>query len=91
MATVRNDTDSIVAHLPGVKSAVKEELRGRARRVAAVVDAHRRTGQLKSGTGTGYTDSHVYLEDPVVHAINYGHRARDGSWVEGIHAIEAAL
>lgn len=92
MAEVVRNLDSYVAHLPAVKAEVSAELRARAARVAAVVAAHRRTGQLSSRTRAGRTDSIVYLEDPAVHAINYGHWARDGrTWVSGIHAIEAAL
>lgn len=92
MATIRGDLDSVVAHLPAVKREVSAELDQRAARVAAVVAAHRKTGQLSSTTTSGRTDSVVYLDDPVVVAINYGHWARDGlTWVSGIHAIEAAL
>ncbi|MEV8056574.1 DUF5403 family protein [Streptomyces antimycoticus] len=93
MATVRRDLDSIVAHLPGVRSEVRKALDARAVRVRAVVEAHRRTGDLSSSleVRTNITDSTVEISDPAVYAINYGHVARDGSWVPGIHAIEAAL
>ncbi|WP_338932634.1 DUF5403 family protein [Streptomyces netropsis] len=93
MASVDPRLDSIVAHMPGVKAAVREELAARADRVRAVVEAHRRTGALASGltVRTNRVDSTVTLEDPAVVAINYGHVARDGSWVEGIHALEAGL
>lgn len=93
MATVRPNTDELVAHLPGVKRAVRRELDGRADRVRAVVAAHRETGALSGSleVRTNLTDSTVEISDPAVSAINYGHTAPDGTWVEGIHAIEAAL
>ena len=94
MAVVYPNTNDRVAHLPGVKRTVRNELRARAARVEAVVQAHRLTGELARGTGvrTGRTDSTVYMEHEAVHAINYGHVNHwDGSWVPGIHAIEAAL
>ncbi|MFE7288706.1 DUF5403 family protein [Streptomyces noursei] len=94
MATVKPNTDSIVAHLRGVRDAVVDELDQRADRVRAVVEAHRHTGALAAHTRvrTNRTDSTVTLEDPAVYAINYGHWARDGlTWVSGIHAIEAGM
>ncbi|MBH1936502.1 DUF5403 family protein [Streptomyces sp. AV19] len=94
MATVRRDLASVVAHLPGVKVEVRRVLDERADRVRAVVDAHRRTGAVSRSltVHTSRVDSTISLEDPAVLAINYGHiDARTGRWVDGIHAIEAAL
>ncbi|UQA94928.1 DUF5403 family protein [Streptomyces halobius] len=93
MAEVKRNLDSIVAHMPGVRDAVADELESRADRVRAVVEAHRHTGALASGmtVRTNRTDSTVTLEDPAVVAINYGHLAPNGCWVAGIHAIEAGL
>ncbi|MGP3940511.1 DUF5403 family protein [Streptomyces sp. 6N106] len=93
MATVRSDLDSIVAHMPEVKREVRKVLDASAARVRAVVDAHRHTGDLAGSLDvrTNLVDSTVEISDPAVYAINYGHVARDGSWVPGIHAIEAGL
>lgn len=93
MATVRRDLDSFVAHMPGVKDAVRTELETRAARVRAVVQAHRHTGALASSVTvrTNSVDSTVSMEDPAVLSINYGHTAENGRWVPGIHAIEAGL
>ncbi|MFB7672945.1 DUF5403 family protein [Kitasatospora purpeofusca] len=85
--------NAMVAHLPGVRAAVRAELETRAARVAAVVAAHTRTGSLARGlkVTTDRTDSTVSISDPAILAINYGHTAPDGTPVPGIHAIEAAL
>lgn len=93
MAFVKPTVNKTVAHLPGVKARVREELDQRAARVRAVVEAHRLTGALSRSleVRTNKVDSTLTLEDPAVYAINYGHVAKDGSWVEGIHAIEAGL
>lgn len=94
MARLDARLDSIVAHMPGVKAAVREELDDRAARVRSVVEAHRHTGALSSSleVRTNRVDSTVSLEDPAVYAINYGHvDAKTGRWVEGIHAIEAGM
>ncbi len=93
MATVKPNTNAVVAHLPGVRDAVRAELDQRAARVRAVVAAHVETGALSSSLDVevSSTDSTVSLSDPAVIAINYGHTAPDGSFVPGIHAIEAAL
>ncbi|MBA0054294.1 hypothetical protein E0L36_26615 [Streptomyces sp. AJS327] len=93
MATVRNDLDSVVAHMPEVKDAVHVELETRAARVRAVLQAHRHTGALAANTTvrTNLVDSTVTMEDPAVLSINYGHKAVNGRWVPGIHAIEAGL
>lgn len=93
MATVRPDTNKIVARMRGVKSEVRDELDSREARVQAVVDAHRFTGAVSRSlkVRTNRVDSTVSISDPVIVPINYGHVSRNGSWVEGIHAIEAAL
>lgn len=93
MATLRRNLDADIAHMPGVREAVAEDLEARATRVRAVVAAHRRTGDLESGltVRTNRVDSTITLEDAAVFAINDGHVSPSGSWVEGIHAIEAGL
>ncbi|MFE6494126.1 DUF5403 family protein [Streptomyces sp. NPDC057748] len=93
MAWVDPRIEGIVAHLPAVVNKVSAELDERATRVEAVVVAHTKTGDLASSLKVerNRTDSTVSIADPWVIAINYGHRAVNGRWVEGIHAIEAAL
>lgn len=91
MARVDRNLDARIAHLPSVRAAVRDELDARAARVQAVVDRHVRTGQLRASlrVETNATDSTVSIAHPLVLSINYGHAAPDGTWVEGIHAIEA--
>ncbi len=94
MAQVYDWADEYVAHLRPVKKEVRRELKTRAARVRAVVAAHVDTGAVSRSleVSTNYVDSVVSISDPAILSINYGHRHnRDGSWVEGIHAIEAAL
>ncbi|MFF1792661.1 DUF5403 family protein [Kitasatospora sp. NPDC058263] len=81
-----------IAHLRTVRAVVRAELDERAARVAAVVAAHNRTGDLASSltVETDRTDSTVSISDPAILAINYGHQ-QGGRWVDGIHAIEAGL
>ncbi|MCZ0970745.1 DUF5403 family protein [Streptomyces albulus] len=55
MATVKPNTDSIVAHLRGVRDAVADELDQRADRVRAVVEAHRHTGPWRPTPGSART------------------------------------
>ncbi|QMU72141.1 DUF5403 family protein [Streptacidiphilus sp. P02-A3a] len=83
----------ITAGMREVKDEVKTELRERAARVQAVVDLHVRTGALASHTKVEIhtVDSTVVISDPDVLAINYGHRAPNGTFVPGIHAVEAGL
>ncbi|GAA1160916.1 hypothetical protein F4556_005185 [Kitasatospora gansuensis] len=85
--------NSRIAHLPSVRRAVRAELEERAARVQAVVAAHTATGALAASLKvvTDRVDSTVSIADPAVLAINYGHHAPDGTWVEGIHAIEAGI
>ncbi|MFE3144744.1 DUF5403 family protein [Streptomyces scopuliridis] len=93
MVWIDPQIERIVAHLPVVVDAVSDELDTRADRVRAVVAAHVHTGDLSSSfeVETNEPDSTVSIADPNVISINYGHRAVNGRWVEGIHAIEAAL
>ncbi|MFB7012903.1 MULTISPECIES: DUF5403 family protein [unclassified Streptomyces] len=93
MVWIDPQIERIVAHLPEVVNRVSAELDERAARVEAVVTAHTKTGDLASSLKVerNRTDSTVSIADPWVVAINYGHKAVNGRWVEGIHAIEAAL
>ncbi|WP_030981222.1 DUF5403 family protein [Streptomyces sp. NRRL S-1813] len=94
MASVDPNLDRIVAHLPQVKTEVSRELSKRAARVRAVVNAHRDTGELAGSleVETSTVDSTVSIADPAVVSINYGHwTPGGGTYVEGIHAIEAGL
>ncbi|AJT67443.1 hypothetical protein T261_5827 [Streptomyces lydicus] len=91
MARVSRNLDARIAHLPGVRAAVRAELEARAARVQAVVDRHVRTGRLRASlrVETNATDSTVSISHPEILAINYGHTAANGRFVAGIHAIEA--
>lgn len=91
MASVDRNLDARISHLPAVRAAVRAELDSRAARVQAIVDRHIRTGQLRASlrVETHATDSTVSITHPLIMSINYGRTAPDGSWVEGIHAIEA--
>lgn len=93
MASVRRDLDKIVAHMKPVKARVKEVCTERAERVKAAVARHRVTGELERGTGVtvGRTDTTVYIEHEAVDAMEYGHFAPDGTWVEGIDVLFEAL
>ncbi|MFJ4796945.1 DUF5403 family protein [Kitasatospora purpeofusca] len=93
MATVKPNTNAVVAHLPEVRAEIAAELERRAERVRAVIAAHVETGALAASLNVEVdrTDSTVSISDPAVISINYGHLAADGSFVPGIHAIEAAM
>jgi len=92
-AVLHPNLTRITAGMREVKDEVKTELRERAARVQAVVDMHIRTGALASRTKVEVhtVDSIVVMSDPDVLAINYGHHAPNGTYVPGIHAIEAGL
>ncbi|MCT2594225.1 DUF5403 family protein [Streptomyces sp. N2-109] len=93
MSSLRNDLNAKIAHMPGVKAAVRDDLESRATRVRAVVADHIHDGHVSASlkVRTNIVDSTVSISDPAIYAINYGHKSRNGSWVEGIHAIEAGL
>ncbi|MGW3956846.1 DUF5403 family protein [Streptomyces sp. NPDC004752] len=86
MARVDRNLDARIARLP----AVRAELEARGARVQAVVDQHVRTGRLRESlrVESDTTGSAVSIA-PEILAINYGHTAANGRFVEGIHAIEA--
>ncbi|MYT30470.1 MULTISPECIES: DUF5403 family protein [unclassified Streptomyces] len=91
MARVSPSLDAQIAHLAAVRAVVRAELEARAARVQAVVDSHVRTGRLRASlrVETNATDATVSIAHPEILAINYGHTAANGRFVEGIHAIEA--
>ncbi|WP_405016416.1 DUF5403 family protein [Kitasatospora sp. NBC_00070] len=93
LATVKPNTNSVVAHLPGVRREVRAELERRADLVRAAVAAHVQTGDLARSLTVEVSapDATVSIADPSILAINYGHIAPDGTPVAGLHLIEAAL
>lgn len=75
MATVNKRTNAIVAHLPGVKKAVRgkaEEIGGRARTFLA---AHRVTGEHHIEVTSGKVDSFMSLVGPAAISVEFGHGA----------------
>lgn len=93
MAEVYGGLESYLAHLPAVRAEVKAAAERRAAVVRAVGVAHLHTGDFAASVKTepGATDTVIYSDDPNVLSIEYGHQARDGSFVEGIHAFQAGL
>lgn len=82
------DTDEVVAHLPGVVTAVSREADRRAATARVRLAAHRRTGAAKIVVDRGATDSVISLEDEAALAIEFGHAdAGTGRPVEGLHIM----
>lgn len=83
-----NDT---VAHLPGVRRALKKQANRMAAIASGVLAEHRHAGHASIEVTQGSVDSFVSLDDTrgqrAAAAIEFGHMAPNGRWVEGIHAI----
>ncbi len=87
----------IVAHLPGVKAALREEADAIGARAEGLLAAHFKGGGAHVEVTSGRVDSHVALVDPAALSIEYGHagftRASDGRHVgpsEGLHILAKA-
>ena len=74
MATVSKNTARIVAHLPGVKKAVRGKAEQIGSRASAFLAQHRVTGKSKIEVTSGKVDSFVSLVDPAAISIEFGRR-----------------
>lgn len=84
-----NDT---VAHQPGVRRALKRHADRIAGRASSVLSQHRHSGDAEINVTRGTKlDYFVNLDDTrgqrAAAAIEFGHMAPNGRWVEGIHAL----
>lgn len=98
MAFVVEDCNDIVAHLGGVKAAVRATADEGAARAKAILDAHRRTGaaQITVTRGTKGVDWFVNLDDsrgyPAAAAIEYGRSGGvHGPATQGVGALARAF
>lgn len=97
MAYVRPDCSTIVARIVGRSSAMDAGARTVAAKAAAIAGQYRDTGayiasiEVSTTPGKqGVLDRLISATDPAAQAIEYGHVAPDGSWVEGLHIMERA-
>lgn len=92
MAQVYKNCNSLIAHLDGVTGAVVDTATPILGRARARLAAHRDDGdhevQLRLGA---QTDAFVELVGPAPLAVERGHYAPDGTWVEGLHVLRDAV
>ncbi|MGZ3140802.1 DUF5403 family protein [Lentzea chajnantorensis] len=92
MAQVYKDCASTIAHLDGVTGAVVDAAAPILARARANLANRRDDGShevvLRLGSST---DAFVELVGPAPLALERGHYARDGSWVEGAHILRDAV
>lgn len=92
MALVYKNVASLVAHLDGVTGAVVDAATPILAKARANLAARRDDGdhevQLRLGA---QTDAFVELVGPAPLALERGHFAGDGSWVEGANILRDAV
>ena len=97
MATVIEDLDDIIAHLPGVRAEIRSTAEAGGARAQAVLDAHRDTGDSRILVTHGKLDYWVSLDDTrgdvAAAAIEYGRSGgEDGAGAtQGVFALAAAF
>jgi hypothetical protein len=90
VAQVRPDAEDIVAHLPGVRAAVRQAADEIAARARANLAKHRDTGDASIEVDRGTTDAHVSLVADAALSIEFGHVAPDGTSVRGTRVLRDA-
>lgn len=98
MASVRKSCNKTIAHLTGVRDAVRAEADAGAERARAALAGHRETGASSIEVTYGRTDSLVELVDPEdAVAIEFGragYTREDGRQIgpmEGLHILGEAF
>ena len=79
-----------LAYSAGVQSAVRRERDAIAGRARASFASHDRPGGHTITTENNPPDALVWLEGPAPVALEFGHVARDGSWVGGLNILARA-
>jgi hypothetical protein len=96
MAEVDRDINDVVAHLPGVRAAVRAAARGIGTRAEANLAQHRHDGDAEIEVTYGSTDAHVSLVDEAALSIEFGHFTDDGeidanvTYVPGLRILRDA-
>lgn len=96
MADVDRNADAIVAHLPGVRAAVRATAREIGARARANLAQHRHEGDAEIEVTYGRTDAHVSLVDEAAMSIEYGHFTDTGevdaevTYVPGLRILRDA-
>lgn len=98
MATVKTNIDSLVAHVPEVKAAVRSERDKIAEIAKGLFAPHDNPGGHKITTSNGTTDAFVNLDGPAPLSVEFGHFARRCAhdteipdFVEGLHILGRAI
>lgn len=94
MASVNPRAHDIVAHMPGVKAAVRGFADAGAARARLALAQHGKTGNTDIEVKTNVTDTIVSLTNPKPWAavsIELGHRKKGGGHVEGLHILGRAF
>lgn len=90
MAVVDRNIANIVAHMPGVRDAVRDTAEDVAGRARATLAQHRHSGDASIEVTRGRTDAHVTLVDDAALSIEYGHFTPDGTPVPGLRVLRDA-
>lgn len=93
MAEVDRNLESYLAHLPAVRTEIRALAEERAARMRTVAASRQKSGDFARSFKVehGSTDSVIYSDDPNALSKNYGHTAPDGTFVGGVHALEAGI
>lgn len=88
-------TDEYFAKLPGVRAKIKTTAQAGAARAAAILAAHRHSGDAEINVTYGTLDAFVNLDDTrgqrAAAAIEYGRRGGKRGRSAGIHALRSAF
>ncbi|GGU45917.1 DUF5403 family protein [Lentzea flava] len=95
MAEIYYDIADTIAHLPGVRQAVKTAAETIAAKAKADLASHRKTGKAEIEVEHRDTDSSVSLVDEAAVSIEYGHfvdlsEADEVVFAKGLYIIHRA-
>lgn len=102
MATVSKDVETVLARMCGQSSVmdkVAARVAAKARAIAAAHENPRTSTSFAASISVerakagkqGVVDRVVVASHPAVLSVEFGHRASNGRWVDGIHALTRAL
>jgi hypothetical protein len=94
----QHEMNKQLAKMGPVQDALRDHAEKIAAKARALLAQHRRTGAHhidyeghRSDVSFGHIDHYVVMKGPAPVSVEYGHRTKDGKWVNGLYVMTRAM